>query len=164
MSWLMRSGCRVYSFGFPSFHLLHPPYPSRLWSYRPSPKLTPSPSRSKFFPPTDDLAPEYRETQSRVEADLLAALPDPPKTEPSSEGQPEAKKQKIDSVDLLDQDWEKVEKPDFSTDDELASTKGDVIEEFELDKALVAESPSSTAQHTAQGVGVSMPSTLLQDW
>lgn len=127
-------------------------------------KLTPSPSRSKFFPPTDDLAPEDPETQSRMDADLLAALPDPPKREPSSEGQPDPKKQKSDSAGVLDQDWEEVEKPDFSAEDELAGTKGDVIEEFELDKALMAESPSSTAQHTAQGVGDSTPSRLLHDW
>ena len=91
-------------------------------------------------------------------------MPDPPTGEPVSEGQPEAKKQKVDADEALDQDWEEVEKPDIETEDDLMASKGDMSEEGELVKASAAEEQSATALHTAEGGGDPPQSALLKDW
>ena len=123
-------------------------------------------SRRKFFPPTEqDLAARDQELRSHRDAGLLTQMPDPPSGELLSEGQPEAKRQKVDVADeALDQDWEKVEKPDLEAAVDLGASKGNVSEEGELVKASAAEEQSSSALHTAEGGGDRPQSGLLKDW
>lgn len=144
------------------------PYPSlssSLLYYPPinqSTKLThPPPSNRKFFPPTPhDLSPQPPSSPSRSD-DLIASMPDPPTANPSRDDEPEAKKQKLDPDDALDQDWQQVEKPDA---DALAASKGDMSEEGELVKASATEEQSARGLHTAEGGGDPPPSGLLRDW
>ena len=89
-------------------------------------------------------------------------MPDPPSSEPLEEGQPEAKKQKVESEDA-DEGWEAVEKPEGADlDGVIVEEKGDEFEK--LIEAEEAKEEQSTALHTAEA-GVNPPqNNLLKDW
>ena len=119
-----------------------------------------------FFPPINE------PTQSNKEDDeaLAQSMPDPPATEPTEIGQPDAKKQKLD--DDADEDWETLEKPEGSASNGM--------DEHQLEKqkeatSALAESDIidgekkediATGLHTAEMGGGGNPPIhgLQKDW
>ena len=119
----------------------------------------------EFFPPTEkDLSPEEQAKQQH-EDELVAAMPDPPTSEPLEEGQPGAKKIKVAEDD--DEEWETLEKPESS-----AINGQDLLEEPEVKVATMEEKTKAgetaedqeKALHTAEAGGGLPQSALLKDW
>ena len=119
----------------------------------------------EFFPPTEkDLSPEEQAKQQHEEQ-LVAAMPDPPSSEPLEEGQPEAKKIKVAEDD--DEEWETLEKPESSAingQDLLEEPDAEVATIEEKTKAVETAEDQEKALHTAEAGGGLPQSALLKDW
>ena len=119
----------------------------------------------KFFPPTEqDLSAKEQQKQVH-DGGLIAAMPDPPTSEPVEEGQPEAKKQKVD-FEEPEEEWEAVEKPEGSDmNGLLAGSVGEKEEQIEKQiEVEEAKEELSTAMHTAEAGGDPPQNNLLKDW
>ena len=119
----------------------------------------------EFFPPTEtDLSPTEQAKQQHEE-ELVAAIPDPPTSEPLEEGQPGAKKLKIAEDD--DEEWETLEKPESSAingQDLLEEPEAEVATIEEKTKAVEPAEDQENALHTAEAGGGLSQNALLKDW
>ncbi|KAI9807405.1 MAG: hypothetical protein M1833_000150 [Piccolia ochrophora] len=71
----------------------------------------------RFFPPTEKDLSTSHDAQGASSAKTVADLPDPPTAEPASEGQPDAKKQKVTHED---EGWEEIERPNAEAENGAA--------------------------------------------
>ncbi|OJJ36519.1 hypothetical protein ASPWEDRAFT_108947 [Aspergillus wentii DTO 134E9] len=133
----------------------------------------------KFFPPTEQDLPHASASQKSEESDgesspspevLAAKLPDPPTVDPALDGQPNAKKQKIQTENLeqsiktetekSEDDWEEVDK-----------SEGSPIERLDDEPVEVDKAPSAADVQSVQSSGIidmdesqSAESLLGKDW
>ncbi|KAL2222643.1 LRP16 family protein [Thermoascus aurantiacus ATCC 26904] len=138
----------------------------------------------EYFPPTEqDLPqssaehsePKAQEGESLTSSETLAAkLPDPPTSEPALDGQPEAKKQKVNNADDT-ANHVLVSKEDLKSEDEweeVDKSEGGPIERLDDEPVEVAKAPTAADVQSVQSSGIidfdepasAESSMLVKDW
>ena len=120
----------------------------------------------KFFPPILDESAEGKEEAEKLAKDM----PDPPTKEPSEQGQPASKKPKVVAGNDEDE-WETVEKTEFSATNGLEGESIDLTDKtrstsIDKDDTMTQEEmeQQAAALHTAQTGGVPPQNALERDW